>query len=160
MVTQVEIQIRLVRALRTLLDQDDDILNIDINERTLTHRLAIYVEKEFPNWNVDCEYNRINDVPKKIPYEPCAHLHKKDISPDETEARTVFPDIIVHKRITENNLLVIEVKKSSNALPDECDLLKLKAYKEELEYIHAAFVRIKTDDGMQEPYYVKFIECI
>ncbi len=69
---------------------------------------------------------------------------------DDTDARTVSPDIIVHHRGTPDNLLVIEVKKSRNREPDNRDEQKLKAFKEELHYRYALFLRLNTGVDFQE----------
>ena len=67
------------------------------------------------------------------------------IEPDDVQARTVYPDIIVHHRETKDNLLVIEIKKTScNQLSNDLDVEKLKEYKRQLGYTYAIFVRFKT----------------
>lgn len=65
-------------------------------ERTISFRIALYLQKYIPNYNVDCEYNRMENAPKS--------LGKK----------LVYPDIIVHKRNTKNNISWIEVKKTAS----------------------------------------------
>ena len=37
------------------------LLEKNLNERTITHKLANYFEKYFSNYDVDCEYNRMED---------------------------------------------------------------------------------------------------
>lgn len=68
---------------------------------------------------------------------------RNDISSSDLNATTVFPDIIVHKRGTGRNLVVIEVKKSTNRESDDWDLAKLKAFKSELHYDVAMFFRFR-----------------
>ena len=87
---------------------DWKLLKSDVNERSITHKLAIYLQENFPNFDVDCEYNRDGLDPKML------NLPVSNILDNDTEAKTVFPDIIIHERGTKNNILVIEVKKSSN----------------------------------------------
>ena len=53
----------LKEALDQLLRADAELLNNDVNERSISHRLACYLEPLFPGWNVDCEYNRKHDDP-------------------------------------------------------------------------------------------------
>lgn len=65
----------------------------------------------------------------------------------ELRATTVFPDIIIHQRNSdEHNLIVLEVKK-----PDEdlaYDQRKLRAFRRELGYAHAAHVILgRNDEG-------------
>ena len=45
-------------CLQKLRKLDKDLLDINVNERTITHKLAEYLQKHFPEFNVDCEYNR------------------------------------------------------------------------------------------------------
>ena len=85
----------------------------------------MYLQDEFDGWDVDCEYNRGHQSPDQVkrlqPYiDP--------IQADDTDAKTVFPDIIIHYRETTDNLLVIEVKKSTNPESDERDEQKLQAF--------------------------------
>ena len=39
----------------------------DVGERTLTHRLAVHIEKQFPGWDVDCDYNRLGERTLRLP---------------------------------------------------------------------------------------------
>ncbi|HGF5711697.1 TPA: hypothetical protein ACF25K_004907, partial [Klebsiella pneumoniae] len=89
-------------ALSELLFNDHDLLSIDANERSITFRFAMYLQLSFPGWNVDCEYNRDGVEPKRL-----RHL---ELYPDseDVEAKTVFPDVIVHRRGTQQNHLVLE----------------------------------------------------
>jgi hypothetical protein len=96
---------------------------------------------KFPHYSVDIEYNR------KGP-----GLEPKDIEiPDENGDLTisrVFPDIIVHERGHNfRNLLVVEVKKSTNAVDDEHDHAKLQALCWQLRYQNGLFLRLSTGPG-------------
>ena len=79
----------------TFLARDIELLAFRVHERTVAHRIAVYLENEFPNWHVDCEYNRqgVGGDPK-----------------DAWIGQRRFPDVIVHRRGLENNFLVIEAK--------------------------------------------------
>jgi len=128
-------------ALQELLTKDRHLLEVDANERSLTHRFGMYLQQQLQHFDVDCEYNRNGPVPKTI----SANL----ISPtaDDTDAKTVFPDVIAHKRGrggSENNYLVIEFKKSTNTTSHSVDLDKLRAYKSELAYKFALFIELAT----------------
>lgn len=118
----------------------------DINERTVTHRLAMHLTGEFKDYDVDCEYNRMFNganprtyVPKRLSLEI-----KEDINALDTEAYTVYPDIIVHKRGTDTNLLVIEAKMSWKNSKGNFDKRKLRAYKEQLGYSYALYLEIEA----------------
>ena len=104
-------------AMQDLCRDDGEIIRNDANERSITHRLAVYLEKRLgvPDWNIDCEYNRkgndIKRLERKIPIE--------SVRPSDLEGKTVFPDIIIHKRGVcnkDSNLIVIEVKKVQNKM--------------------------------------------
>lgn len=108
-------------------------LKIDVGERTLASRLADCMRPHFAELEVEVEYNRMGDAPKTL---------QRDGEPER-----VFPDIIVHKAMTnEANLLVIELKKSTNPQLKDEDVWKLQAFKADLNYQHALFLRL----GVQE----------
>lgn len=127
------------RALSELLGNDHDLLGIDANERSITFRFAMYLQRHFPDWTVDCEYNRDGTEPKRL-----GHLELYPDSEDD-EAKTVFPDVIVHRRGTRNNYLVLEFKKSTSRVDRQIDLRKLRGYKQQLGYEHALFVEVGTE---------------
>lgn len=132
----LEIKERIERALSEVLNNDKYLLEEDINERTIAHKLATYLQSEFPGYNVDCEYNRnvMSEDGKKIIHalkpklEELKPLTKKEKKIDNiTIERLVYPDIIIHKRGTpENNLCIIEIKKSN--ISSDYDKLKLECY--------------------------------
>src|SRR2546426_6667034 len=120
--TRIEEVQRLVgNALTRLFHDDSGLFETNVNERSITHKLAEYLQQEFADWNVDCEYNRNLDEMKRL------SVPKTGIEWDDLESKTVFPDIIVHKRGAKKNLLVIEVKKSNSTVPDTFDKIKLNA---------------------------------
>lgn len=129
--------VALLRAIQTFLERDDYLLRFDVNERSITSLIARYLAPELPDYNIDCEYNRDGVSPKRI-----GHI---ELNPDEedTEARTVFPDIIAHRRgSNEHNYLVVEVKKSTNSTSRDVDFIKLAGFKRDLGYSNAIFVEL------------------
>ena len=131
---------RVTRAAERVVRDDPDLLQLDANERALTHRLALYLESEFDGWHVDCEYNRNRHDPKVLNL-PVA----EDVTSDDTDARTVFPDVIVHRRNTRDNLLVIEARKTSARQRGLDQRVKLRAYVDQLGYENAIFVVFDTE---------------
>ena len=129
-------------ALRRLRKQDLFLIQANTNERTISHKLAEYLQQEFPDRNVDCEYNRHGTDIKKI------DAPKDNVSWNDTEAKTIFPDIIVHERDNDKrNLLVIEVKKSSNVDGRHIDKAKLMALTEgEYRYAFGLFLEISMNE--------------
>ena len=138
----MEVKEKILRAYRRVLSNDVHLLRADANERSITHRFAIYLEQEFPEFNVDCEYNRKGLEVKRLP--------SFGIDPRTTEQLGInlYPDIIVHHRGTDDNLVAIEAKPSSKNAPCkkpqqrecECDRCKLRAYKADLGYQHTFYV--------------------
>jgi hypothetical protein len=82
--------------------------------------LAVHVEKQFPGWQVDCDYNRLGERTLRLP-------HGSIVSTDDALGKSVYPDIVVHQREIPNNLLAIEVRKTANHQPPEHDQHKLRA---------------------------------
>ena len=129
---RAEISALVERAIDRLVDRATAVL--DITERALSHHLARYMSELVPDTlSVDVEYNRHFSNPKRLTLPPRRALDR------ELRATTVFPDIIVHKRNTdEANLLVLELKKPGE--DQAYDNLKLRAFRAELGYLHTAHV--------------------
>lgn len=133
---------KLVRAYRRLFTDEKELFLVDANERSITHKFAEYIQIEFPDYNVDCEYNRTGLEIKKL---FSLSLNKK-IKIDDTNGDTVYPDIIVHRRSKPDNFIVIEAKKSNNATGSARDKKKLRLYKVELGYKYAYRVTFRVSD--------------
>jgi len=114
-------------SLEQLLDRDGALIRLGANERALTHRLAVYLEPLFPSWNVDCEYNR-EGIGKKR----------------NSAGKLVLPDVIIHRRMTDENLLVIEVKTGSSVRRARDDKKKLRDYRQMQRYQHALFIDLAS----------------
>lgn len=122
-----EIRQAVISVLERVIEEDTKLLSFDINGRSITHRLGMYLQEvvRIP-WDVDVEYNRIgkaDDVTKRLPVEMLC---------DESQG-TVYPDVIIHQRGSEDdNLLVIEAKKSGTSI--DGDQQKVPAYMQHLNY--------------------------
>jgi hypothetical protein len=138
-----EVRSRVDAAYHSLLCHDAYLLEVDANERSITHKLAEYLQQEFPEWNVDCEYNRDGLLPKTLD-----HTFFREVSASDTDAQTVYPDIIVHRRGSGRNLLVIEAKKSTTSSGTR-DADKLKGYKVEHGYDFAYAVRFPIGEAVE-----------
>ena len=90
--TEAEVHTALNQAIEKLLEMDHHLLDADASERSLSHRLAVHMIDRFPDYEIDCEYNRDGFDVKKLT------LAGRDVYDTELDAVTVFPDIIVHKR--------------------------------------------------------------
>lgn len=139
-ITPEQLEERVVAAVDELLRRDGYLLEKDANERTITHCLAVYLAPLFREWHVDSEYNRDGDVPKRL----SAGMARTD----DVDARTVFPDVIIHRRGgNDDNLAVIEAKKTTHPEPDrESDRSKLQAFREDarLHYPNSVLVVFET----------------
>jgi len=118
----------------------------------MTHKLAEYLQKYFQDYNVDCEYNRM--MKDKDYITKTLDLRIDNITSDDLKQTTVFPDIIIHRRVNDkSNLLVIEVKKKCNNGAKNFDFKKLKAFtlklklklELELNYKYGVYLEFDTE---------------
>ena len=147
-----EIKKKVEYSMSILREKDQDLLDVDVNERSITHKLGEYLQKQFLEYNVDCEYNRYEDTTKRIRSIKnrsldISKLEKCQIEEliwEDKNALTIYPDIIIHKRKSPHkNLLVIEVKKSSNETDEDFDVEKIKELMEiPYKYKFGLFLRI------------------
>jgi hypothetical protein len=115
-------------SLRKFWAKDIALIQVNANERSISHKLAQYLEEQFKGWDVDCEYNRYGDDEKKVLNEELfGHWKSFPVRVNDEDAKSIFPDIIVHHRRTSDNLLVVEVKKSTTDWNSELDVQKLMA---------------------------------
>ena len=120
---QTEMQAELdkvIGALGEFYAREGFLFEKDLGERALTHRLAVYLERQFPGWQVDCDYDRLGERTLRMPKGSI-------VSTDDHLAKSVYPDIVVHQRAIPENLLAVEVRKASNHQPPEHDQHKLRA---------------------------------
>jgi hypothetical protein len=111
---------KLVAALQEFYAHEVFLLEKDVGERALTHRFAVHLEKQYPGWDIDCDYNRLGERMLRLP-------HGTIVSTDDALGKTIFPDVVVHQRAIPNNLLAVEIRKASNHQSLEHDQQKLKA---------------------------------
>ncbi|GAB3732312.1 hypothetical protein [Spirosoma lituiforme] len=145
------------RAAQRVLERDSWLLKKDLSERSISHKLAEHLQALVVDFDVDCEYNgnAQEDDRKKIyllneDLRQAGFLREEEAGKDPVD-RAVFPDIIVHKRGShEQNMCVIEVKKSTSRVSFQYDRLKLMAYTShlygnELSYQLGVFVCFQTN---------------
>jgi len=140
-VDRAELEPLITAALTQLYEQEQDIIRQDANERTICSSLAWIMRPQFPKHRVHAEYNRRGEgvEPKELEWPD------NDGNPTH---KTVFPDIIVHHPGHDReNLLVIEVKKTTNGNGDEGDLAKLDKLCWQLRYRHGLFLRLPAGKG-------------
>ena len=171
-------------ALEIFRNKDFLLLENDVNEITINHKIAEYLGLMFKEMDVDIEYNRVEDEVKYLSGFNEINIkewlldsgnkklffnlfNQKDIynlelvekienrirsglikSEDNKLKKGIYPDIIIHKRNTDYNLLAIEVKKSNNFSKDQVlyDIIKLVKYKAGLlNYEYCLFIKINID---------------
>lgn len=107
------------KAKNKFLKEEKEIIKIDVNERTLSARLMFHLQtlllneiyqENYKEYSVDCEYNRMNEYKIKA----LKRYENFEIDDNSDKIRKIFPDIILHKRKEEDNLIVIEMKKSTS----------------------------------------------
>ena len=110
------------KAKNEFLEKEKAIIKNDTNERTLTQRLAFYLELQlrknikYENYSVDCEYNKKEEDIKRLKFGK------------NTDKKEIYPDIIVYQRKIKNNLIAIEMKKTTSRNTDKIkDIEKLEA---------------------------------
>src|SRR6266446_6240268 len=112
MMKELEVRARLEAAIRAFMARDRYLLKYDLREECISARLAYYLQPAFKRHSVDVEYNRAGDLAKRLRLpEECAKKR------DRYGRALVLPDVIVHRRGAKGpNVLVIEIKKTSNPL--------------------------------------------
>ncbi|PKN33212.1 MAG: hypothetical protein CVU61_14440 [Deltaproteobacteria bacterium HGW-Deltaproteobacteria-19] len=137
-------------SLRKLYEKDFHLIVNDLNERTIAHRLACYIQEQFDEYNVDCEYNGNAEHPDRRKLIDI--MTRQGQTFYDEEEHCVYPDIIVHKRkVNEYNELIIEMKKSTNT---KClfDYDKLIFYTDKYRntyypYKYGCFIKITTSNN-------------
>jgi hypothetical protein len=131
---------KLEEALAKLEDNDQYLLENNLSERCIASRLALYLQAKFPTYCVDVEYNRSGNTPKRLslPAE-CANYNPGNEEP------LVVPDIVVHQRGADGpNVLVLELKKTTNRESRNFDLLRIQAFMTQLHYSNGALIECET----------------
>ncbi len=148
--TEKEAREYIRKMLDIFYEKDQFLLNNDVTERAITHRMGMYLQQILKeSFDVDCEYNRMG---KKVGsdvyftegdyFAKTVCLSGEMVSDESDLGSRVYPDIIVHKRGTAENILIIEVKVKGKIGKRERDYKKLKAYKDNLHYKHAFFIEL------------------
>lgn len=136
---------RLEAALVKLAENDLYLLENDLSERCIASRLAMYLQTEFVEYCVDVEFNRDGCTPKRLEIpEECANRRNRN---DEA---LVIPDVIIHKRGPEGpNLLVLELKKTTNPDTRGCDQIRVRALQQRFGYTFGALIECETRNGLK-----------
>ena len=85
---------KIENGLSILLSKDGYLLEKCISERAITHKLGEHLQSLFPEWNVDCEFNKNIDVrklsdinPKELLSKMANYLEKKFLDNSEKKEK-------------------------------------------------------------------------
>lgn len=136
--TDEELKNALCSAIDSLLKKDYKLIEFDVAERSIAHKLAEHLQLHFSDHCVDCEYNKNFDDSKEVHLIQDGLTEKLktkyqdrlgELDADELLSISTYPDIIVHKRRSnEENLLVVELKKVGSKVSADLDDQKLRAF--------------------------------
>jgi hypothetical protein len=116
------------RCVEKLYDKDNYLFDCKICERCLMFRLAYYLQLEFPDYFVDCEFNKMgfNKYKAETKVEP---------NIQGIALKKMYTDIIIHKRNsnTQNNFICLEIKRTKRAI--EYDIKRLKMMTEDSGFV-------------------------
>jgi hypothetical protein len=112
----------LADAIEELVVRDRTLFDVGAQERSIGFRLGLYLWRRFPDWDVDCEYNRRDVYVKRFIGQP--------------KETWIAPDLLVHHRRTNDNALAIELKAKpgEDTVEDIEDLIKLTAPNDKFHY--------------------------
>lgn len=153
---------RLQRAFDNLISNDSFLISNNLSERSIAHKLGCYLQNEFPEYNVDCEYNGYVESHRNRKYINILRSIAEELGilkgTDERDLinRKIYPDIIVHLRGVnpDSNLLIVETKKSTSIESFDFDFEKLKRftsneYENNLCYSFGLFIEFVVDENPQ-----------
>jgi hypothetical protein len=152
---QEEVKVIINKSIDELFIKDKELLirSYNIHERTIAHRLAIYIEQYFSktDYSIDVEYNRMRD---NYGDNDVGNLMGKRLNWEDSgeSSSFVYPDIIVHKRDKSYNLIEIEIKMAWKNRERHFDYKKINEYMSQLHYKFGIYIELneKREDCILE----------
>lgn len=133
---QEKVEERVEATVNKFESDNRELFSLEVSEWAITGKMSEYLQNAFPEFSVDTEYDR--------------HGENEKDDPRPNETGTVRPDILVHRRGTDDqNWLVIEVKKDANPseIQSQCGRVRAFIENEEYSYEHGLFLDLNgTDD--------------
>ncbi len=71
-------------SIKKLYREDKPLFEVSANERSISHCLAKYLAEGFPDWDVDCEYNKLEHRPKEVPRDELIRTIEQFRKTDQT----------------------------------------------------------------------------
>jgi len=137
-----DVIINIKSSLSEIFKNDMILIDNDANERTISSSLISYLKERIKDYDIDSEYNRHGSELKTIE--------------SNTGQKIIIPDIVIHKRNNDrNNLVAIEIKKSTNPKRKN-DEEKLEALTKKDSYSYKFGILIILD--MDSPCYNSYFE--
>ncbi len=137
-------------ALQSLYQQDQELIEFAVNERSVVFRFGLYFaellsKSSFSGYNLDCEYNRNLGKPKNT----------KNFSGG------VIPDVLLHRRNSnEENILVLEFKgywNKANRENDHKKIIDFISQTEDNQYKYALGGVVELENGyFNVDYYLNY----
>jgi hypothetical protein len=125
-------------ALDLFYEKDAYLLEINVHERSIAHKFSEYLQLLFPDYNVDCEYDKHGKYTKTL--EGISECRREDATD------RILPDIVIHERGNDkNNLIVFEIKSKSDPTP--CDIKKLELLTKQTDdfrYYYGIFIKFNN----------------
>ena len=130
------VKVRFDAAIEAFRENDAQLLELGVSERTIAARLQVYLVSLFPSHHVDVEYNRHGVDVKRL-------SRSRDCGNDDITSR-ILPDIVIHKRGDDKaNLLVVEIKDdSAGSAQVDRDREKLAKLRRQYCYQHTLLLQI------------------
>lgn len=100
---------RIMHCINLIYENDSDLFRRGNYEVSISAKLAQYLFLEFKELDVDCEYDKHINNEKRV----------KNLDSN------IRPDIVIHKRGSDNNLVYIEIKKEQNKTNRNIDFKKI-----------------------------------
>jgi len=125
--TKKTIKNNIRKAIQIFIEKDKKLLmQVNVHEVAISHRIAVYLEHLFPNLDIDCEYNKHYDGSSK-----------------QSDGAKIRPDIIIHHREYLNAVAIFEIKKAGpNSQLGKSDIKKLKKAQKNLRYKIGVYIGV------------------
>ncbi len=151
--TIAEAKEKVEKALVQLFDKDALLLALDVTEECIVHKFATYLTEHFDGLHVDVEYNGWRNRHPKYLWRI-----EEEVEDQKLARKEAYPDVLAHWRRYPVNVLVVEVKKSTNtcAKARALDRFKLMSFTkpelpngETFHYHVGLFLDIRTGDDIK-----------
>lgn len=113
-------EIIIKKIINQLYKEDDFLIRNNVCERSLMFRIALYLQKEFPEYFVDCELNKMGT---KQNGKSCKIMQYNE----GDEPKKVYIDIIIHRRKPDkddSNYICIEIKRTKKGIEKDINRIK------------------------------------